>query len=418
MRKIIAMAAFASLAFISCSPGTGTTSTIDLPADAGTITGPTEVEKGASIELSIAEIERAKTYKWYKNNVEVQHKASLTLTVTEAGDYRVAGVNEEGKEGKTSPVHTVSVLLLPDVPAESLALNQPGVTVEVGDELVLKAVVLPENTTDRLIWASNNDGAVTVAEGTLKGIAVGSATVTVKTADGKLSAECLVTVLAPPTISNCREDPADYAQSFGAISFRTDKIWTIGNQQWSDAVVAENARTGYVPGREGENIIFDGGDWWQETPPHFKSDFRAHMTIPKEECGTFFSWPAVVKYRKLLCPDGWRVPISDDFRALNIALGGPDVEIDQEYKSKEMCDKYVKEWGAVPAGACNNFIFTAVNVSALYWTQSEYQKKSPERNAMFIEICPKTEHIGPRYYWEKSWGEQVRCVRNIAVPQN
>jgi hypothetical protein len=85
---------------------------IDPPADAGAISGPASVIDGQSIELEIAEIERAATYKWYKDGAEVQNSESRILTVTAGGDYTVAGVNESG-EGARSEAHSVTLLVLP-----------------------------------------------------------------------------------------------------------------------------------------------------------------------------------------------------------------------------------------------------------------------------------------------------------------
>ncbi len=76
------------------------------PAFAGTILGPNKIAEGSTIELSIAEIALAETYKWYKDNVEVQNDASRTLTVTKPGTYKVAGVNING-EGGPSRGHVV-----------------------------------------------------------------------------------------------------------------------------------------------------------------------------------------------------------------------------------------------------------------------------------------------------------------------
>jgi hypothetical protein len=85
---------------------------IMLPADAGTISGPNSVRGGKTIDLEITEIERAETYVWYKNEEVCQETSSRTLTVTDGGEYKVAGKNISG-EGKASAVHFVTLELLP-----------------------------------------------------------------------------------------------------------------------------------------------------------------------------------------------------------------------------------------------------------------------------------------------------------------
>lgn len=77
-----------------------------LPAAAGTIT-ESDVTP-TSVVLNIAAIDGAATYKWYKDNAEVQNTASRTYTATANGTYKVAGVNGIG-EGPASPDHVVTL---------------------------------------------------------------------------------------------------------------------------------------------------------------------------------------------------------------------------------------------------------------------------------------------------------------------
>lgn len=85
---------------------------IRLPGAAGKISGENAILPGGAIVLSIGRVERAITYKWYKDGEEVQHGYSLTLDVTETGTYKVAGVNDLG-EGEASPDKVVSLVGLP-----------------------------------------------------------------------------------------------------------------------------------------------------------------------------------------------------------------------------------------------------------------------------------------------------------------
>ena len=66
----------------------------ELPADAGAIT-QTPLEDG-TIELSVAEIAGAETYRWYKDGESVQNSADRTYLVRKSGNYKVAGVNRNG----------------------------------------------------------------------------------------------------------------------------------------------------------------------------------------------------------------------------------------------------------------------------------------------------------------------------------
>ncbi len=81
----------------------------NFPSAAGNISG--DDEGSESITLTIAEIEGANTYKWYKDGVEVQNSAARTYTATASGTYTVAGVNSVG-EGQSSSAKMISIIPL------------------------------------------------------------------------------------------------------------------------------------------------------------------------------------------------------------------------------------------------------------------------------------------------------------------
>jgi hypothetical protein len=111
---MFAAVAFAALSAVSCGDKEEPQEK-RLPADAGVISGPTEIENGGSIDISIAAIENATTYKWYKDGSQVQNTESRTMKVTSAGLYKVAGVNADG-EGKASADHVVTLAIV-ELPA-------------------------------------------------------------------------------------------------------------------------------------------------------------------------------------------------------------------------------------------------------------------------------------------------------------
>ena len=88
----------------------------------------------------------------------------------------------------------------PDVPAkklvESVTLDKSHVEVEEGETLQLTATVSPSDATNKNIsWSSSDPSVATVKDGTVTGVAKGSATITAK-AESK-TATCLVTVKEP-----------------------------------------------------------------------------------------------------------------------------------------------------------------------------------------------------------------------------
>ena len=77
----------------------------------------------------------------------------------------------------------------------SVTLDKVTVSIPAGETLELKATVAPSTARDKTVeWYSSNDGVVTVDEGRLTAIRIGTAEITVY-AEGGFSAVCEVTVV-------------------------------------------------------------------------------------------------------------------------------------------------------------------------------------------------------------------------------
>ena len=81
----------------------------------------------------------------------------------------------------------------PAVDAESITLSQSSLTLEVGGNASLSATVKPDNADKTVTWKSSNTSVATVSNGVVKAKAVGDATITATTHNGK-SASCNVKV--------------------------------------------------------------------------------------------------------------------------------------------------------------------------------------------------------------------------------
>ena len=112
--------------------------------------------------------------KGYDVNVEVIDEASSS-----------AWYNEENVKLASATVAVTGVTVAP-----------AALTLEVGQTGALTATVAPATATNKAVtWTSSTPAIATVdASGTVKGIAPGTATITVKTADGGKTATCAVTV--------------------------------------------------------------------------------------------------------------------------------------------------------------------------------------------------------------------------------
>ena len=84
-----------------------------------------------------------------------------------------------------------------NVPVTGVALNATTATLNVGDNVELKATVLPDNASDKTVsWDSNNPAAAIVDNGLVIAQAPGTAVISVVTHDGNKTATCEVTVSA------------------------------------------------------------------------------------------------------------------------------------------------------------------------------------------------------------------------------
>jgi formylglycine-generating enzyme required for sulfatase activity len=85
------------------------------------------------------------------------------------------------------------------VAVTGVSLNKTSLTLEIGGTETLVATVAPTDATNKNVtWASNDTAKATVSgSGVVSAVSVGTATITVTTADGNYTATCVVTVTIP-----------------------------------------------------------------------------------------------------------------------------------------------------------------------------------------------------------------------------
>lgn len=93
--------------------------------------------------------------------------------------------------------YTNVVYELENIPVTGIKIPESKVSVELGKSTLITAEVEPvEATRKTIIWTSSDESIATVANGSVKGISEGTATITATTKDGGFSATCEVTVFA------------------------------------------------------------------------------------------------------------------------------------------------------------------------------------------------------------------------------
>ena len=180
---------------------------------------------------------------------------------------------------------------------------------------------------------------------------------------------------------------------FGEVGFTTTQTWMIsGNgitQEWSAPVITSNCyKTNFCD---------------QDGHGNFVADCRTQANkVERAKYGDLFSWVAVVQYGDVLCPDEWRVPTREDFRDLDIALGGPG---NKGYIPRHV-DKYLIDWGGGHGDNWSRNGKQDYDYSASYWSQSESNARSGY-GLYFISAG----HVDPQSSNLKNVGRTLRCVR-------
>ena len=148
-----------------------------------------------------------------KNIIWTSNKTSVA-TVDENGV--VTGVSEgkaiiiaKTEDGSKTASCTVNVgEEQTSVKVSSLKINEGNTEITVGDTKKLSVTISPSNATNNSVtWSSDNSKIVTIdSNGNVKGLAIGSATITVKANDGSgISTNCVITVKQKPDVDDGRQ---------------------------------------------------------------------------------------------------------------------------------------------------------------------------------------------------------------------
>ena len=114
------------------------------------------------------------------------------VTGIKEGKVTITAKTKDGKVAATCVVNIVN----DTIPVSKIKLDHDNLSVKVGSSSQILTTIEPENATEReLVWTSSNPNVATVDNsGKITGVNVGTATITVKTKDGKVVATCEVTV--------------------------------------------------------------------------------------------------------------------------------------------------------------------------------------------------------------------------------
>lgn len=98
-------------------------------------------------------------------------------------------------------------------------------SVAVGGNVTLTPTVSPANTSETVMWESDNTDIATVSNGVVTGVAVGSTTIRAKSpSNGSIKAECTVTVTAPIAVTDVTLDKTSVMMEAGDAETLTATI--------------------------------------------------------------------------------------------------------------------------------------------------------------------------------------------------
>lgn len=128
---------------------------------------------------------------WSSSDEKVVTVANGKLTAKDAGTATVTVTTSDGGKAATCDVTVI-------VPVSKLNISDKSLVMSAFETVTLTVGILPENAKSKnLQWSSSNDKVVTVTDGVLTAVDKGTATITVKTEDGRKSAYCTVKVNMP-----------------------------------------------------------------------------------------------------------------------------------------------------------------------------------------------------------------------------
>lgn len=173
---------------------TADTITIKFDTDGGSKIDDMIVVKGETLKLPQNPTKEGYKFKTWvdKNETPIYDEALLLEDTTlkavwEKVEVKTNNTNNTTNSGNENPVNNSQENKTIEVTGVSLNATSKAMIVNTKDKLV--ATVTPDNASNKTVsWSSNNPSVITVDQnGNLKAVGLGEATITVKTANGKVA---------------------------------------------------------------------------------------------------------------------------------------------------------------------------------------------------------------------------------------
>lgn len=133
-----------------------------------------------------------KNVTWSSSDTTVAVVVNGKVTALKPGQVAITVKTDDG--GKTAKCDIIVKAKV--YPVEGISLNYSKTNILVGDEMTLQATITPSNATNQnVVWSSSDPTVVSVDNGKIKALQLGSATITVTSEDGAKTATCVVSVV-------------------------------------------------------------------------------------------------------------------------------------------------------------------------------------------------------------------------------
>lgn len=158
-----------------------------------------ELEEGDTETLTATTIPtnadyRAVTWSSSNKNVATITVNSGKITAKSPGTTIITVTTKDGEKTATCEV-TVTEKTVQGVPISGISLNKQQMELEEGKEETLIATVFPEDATNKnILWSSADEKIAKVENGVVRGVSVGTTTITAKTEDGGYESTCEVVI--------------------------------------------------------------------------------------------------------------------------------------------------------------------------------------------------------------------------------
>lgn len=307
---------------------------------------------------------------WDEDDYDFPYQDRCLLT--EPGAERHAGISIRPVSGP-APVF-----------AESLTLDKSEFNLKVGEKVTLNAIVLPENTTHKvLLWISDNERIATVSStGEVEGVGLGETVIYAYLMDGLKMAQCTVRVGNP--------DPVDLGLPSG-VKWATFNIGATRPEEYGDYYAWGEKEYHYGSGSgQSDSPVWKDGYWDYDCGRwiSYESGYSLN-TYRWYRDGYFVKYCTHPNYGENGFTDGKAILDPEDDVA-SVKLGG-DWRTPSWAEMRELMEKCTWEWttqggvnGQKVTGPNGNSIFLPAagdrfnkelelfNEEGFYWTASLY----------------------------------------------